>query len=277
MPISTPIGDFSLRTLAVLMLSIVGVALAQIAGNLTISGNVAMNGGTVAPVLEAVPALGWDQWRVYQTTGNETNIKANVDAMASNGMKAVGYKDISVDSNWATGRTGGVLQVSASLFPSGMTSLGNYIHAAGFTYMIYGAPGTIGCNGFPGSQGFETGDAAQYASFGADGLFYDNCSSFASNAAAQAAYQTMGDALRATGRTMRFRVSAVYPDTTTFFNSPAWGATVGGTEVATAPDIQGFAFDEFMTQLDLQFGLEGYVQPGRHNWMDMLGVGNGSS
>jgi alpha-galactosidase len=226
------------------------------------------------------PMMGWDSWRPYGTTTTEALVKANADLIVSNGMKAAGYQYVNPTDNWATGRSAGVLTTDASKYPDGMAALDAYIHADGLLVGTYLAPGTTGCNAFPGSQGYETQDANQIAGFGADYLMYDNCTSWANDAAAQTAYATMMFALQASGRPIAYLVALGM--TPLENNSEQWAGLVGGNAAWTYQDLGAAVGSAYpvswastMTILDGQYGLEVYAQPGRWNVPDFLAVGNG--
>jgi alpha-galactosidase len=44
------------------------------------------------PELAATPPLGWNTWYAFGCQVTEVDVKAAVDAMVSNGMKAAGYE-----------------------------------------------------------------------------------------------------------------------------------------------------------------------------------------
>jgi len=53
-------------------------------------------------------------------------------------------------------------------FPQGMTSLGDYIHAAGGRFGLYSAESATTCGGYPASLGYEKLDARTFGSWGVD-------------------------------------------------------------------------------------------------------------
>jgi alpha-galactosidase len=137
---------------------------------------------------------------------------------------------------------------------------------------IYSDAGIRTCAGRPGSQGHEYQDALQYAAWGVDYLKYDWCNTGMQNA--QAAYTTMSDALKASGRPIVFSLCEWGE------HKPwQWGAEVGNLWRSSGDisDCWNCKKDELSwTQiLDLQVGLESYAGPGHWNDPDMLEVGNG--
>ncbi|KAJ6582781.1 glycoside hydrolase superfamily, partial [Mycena sp. CBHHK59/15] len=109
-----------------------------------------------------------------------------------------------------------------SLLPSGVPALANFLHGLGLKFGVYSDGGYYSCDAVGGtahnlgSLGFETSDAASFASWGADYLKYDNCFSievkeelanFLSSQLRdfeQTHYTAMRDALAATGRPILF-------------------------------------------------------------------------
>lgn len=56
-----------------------------------------------------------------------------------------------------------------------MTDVGTYLHSVNLKFGIYSDAGYETCGGKAGSLGFESNDAADYATWGVDYLKYDNC------------------------------------------------------------------------------------------------------
>ncbi|KAI8021367.1 hypothetical protein LOK49_LG03G00194, partial [Camellia lanceoleosa] len=65
---------------------------------------------------------------------------------------------------------------NATIFPSGMKTLPDYVHSKGLKIGIYADAGTLTRDKrMPGSLGYEEHDANTFASWGIDYLKYDNC------------------------------------------------------------------------------------------------------
>jgi alpha-galactosidase len=122
-------------------------------------------------------------------------------------------------------------------------------------------------------MGHEYQDAAQYAAWGVDYLKYDWCNTDTTNA--QAAYTLMSNALKATGRPIVFSMCE-------------WGTAkpwLWAKDVGNLWRTTGDIYDcwdckreyehGFLTNLELQVGLESFAGPGHWNDPDMLEVGNG--
>ena len=57
-----------------------------------------------APVLAAIPPMGWNSWNTFQCNMSETLIQAVADAFVSSGMQAAGYQYVNLDDCWMDGR-----------------------------------------------------------------------------------------------------------------------------------------------------------------------------
>lgn len=226
------------------------------------------------PVLAATPPLGWNTWYAFGCHVTEDEVKAAVDAMASNGMKTAGYEYISLDDCWEGPRdSGGHIQSNAR-FPD-MKALGDYIHSRGFKYGIYTSPGPKTCGGYPGSYGYEKEDAETYASWGVDLVKYDWCSARTvyKPSEIEAAYQKMHDAIVSTGRPMVFSLCEYG------IGAPwIWGPKIGANLWRTTDDVSNrIDFQEYARMMFVGFGQEGLQQfagPGHWNDPDFLQIGN---
>lgn len=220
--------------------------------------------------------MGWNSWGHFRCDINEGIIRETIDAMATNGMRDAGYAYIIVDDCWQIARDAeGDILPDPERFPSGMKALADHIHGRGLKFGIYSCAGHKTCQGRPGSRGHEFQDARQYARWGIDYLKYDWCDDGGQNA--RAAYTTMRDALKATGRPILFHICEWGK------NEPwRWGRSVGHMW-RTAPDIldawdvpspeRGLGIAQI---LDQQVGLEKAAGPGHWNDPDMLMAGNGA-
>ena len=225
--------------------------------------------------LALVPPMGWNSWNHFGCDISEATIRKEADAMVSSGMKDAGYQYVVVDDCWHGERDGqGNIQADPQRFPSGIRALADYVHSRGLKFGIYSDAGDRTCQGRPGSRGREFQDARQYGAWGVDYLKYDWC--HAESLEVRAAYETMGDALRASGRPIVFSICEWGT------HKPwLWAASVGGNLWRTTGDIYdgwtGNARDRngVLNILDLQSGLEGFAGPGHWNDPDMLEVGNG--
>jgi alpha-galactosidase len=217
--------------------------------------------------LALTPPMGWNGWNIYGCNISEATIREQTDAMVASGMKDAGYIYVVVDDCWHGERDAtGTIQANPERFPSGMKALADYVHSRGLKFGIYSDAGDRTCQSRPGSRGHEYQDAAQYAAWGVDYLKYDWCHS--QSLEARAAYETMSDALRATGRPI------VYSICEWGNNNPwQWAASVGGNLWRTTRDIDK-SWASVLGILDQQVDLIEFAGPGHWNDPDMLEVGN---
>ena len=218
--------------------------------------------------LALTPPMGWNSWNGYRCVISEATIRKQADAMVSSGMKAAGYRYVVVDDCWHGQRNAvGNIESDPVRFPSGIKALADYVHAQGLKFGIYSDAGDKTCENKPGSRGHEYQDALQYAAWGVDYLKYDWCNT--ETLEVRAAYATMSDALRATGRPILYSICEWGT------HQPwEWAASVGGNLWRTTVDI-GDGWVDMLAILDRQVGLGGFAGPGHWNDPDMLEVGNG--
>jgi alpha-galactosidase len=222
--------------------------------------------------------MGWNSWNKFGCHVNEQLIRETADAMVSSGMKDAGYQYVVIDDCWQGERDAhGDIQPDPRRFPSGIKALADYVHSRGLKFGIYSDAGRKTCGGRPGSRGYEYQDARQYAAWGVDYLKYDWCETGTQDA--RASYETMSDALRATGRPIVFSLcewGTAKPWLWARDVGNLWRTT--GDIYAAWEDGPGKkAYEHSVTDiLDQQVGLDGYAGPGHWNDPDMLEVGNGS-
>jgi alpha-galactosidase len=226
--------------------------------------------------LAQTPPMGWNSWNKFGCNVNESLIRGAADAMVTSGLKDAGYSYIVIDDCWQGARdANGNIQPDAKKFPSGMKTLGDYIHAKGLKFGIYSDAGAKTCGGFAGSRGHEFQDAAQYAAWGVDYLKYDWCNTDSQDA--PTSYLTMSQALQATGRPIVFSLCEWGN------NKPwLWAKNIGNLWRTTG-DIadqwdgmhpNGYSMG-LLKIVDMQAELAPYAGPGHWNDPDMLEVGNG--
>ncbi|MEO6924719.1 MAG: glycoside hydrolase family 27 protein [Bryocella sp.] len=217
-------------------------------------------------VVAQTPPMGWNSWNHFGCHLSDVIVRAQADAMVSNGMKAAGYTYINIDDCWQGKRdASGVLHANDK-FPD-MKGLADYVHSKGLKLGIYSSPGPKTCAGYEGSFGHEEQDAKTFAAWGMDFLKYDLCS-LEGKGDQRAEYKKMGDALRKAGRPMvyslcQYGMEGVWE----------WGPEVGATMWRTTDDIR----DNFYIAMFMGFsqnGLEKFAGPGKWNDPDMLEVGN---
>jgi alpha-galactosidase len=225
--------------------------------------------------LAKTPPMGWNSWNKFECRINETIVKEVADAMVKTGMKSAGYEYIIVDDCWQIGRDSvGNILADPERFPSGMKSLGDYIHSKGLKFGIYSDAGTATCQGRPGSRGYEFQDARTYANWGVDFVKYDWCNH--GKQSAEASYALMRDAIYKAARPMVFSICEWGT------NKPwEWGGNIGHLWRTTEDIINCFDCKNnwgglgVLQIIDLHTEIGGFSGPGHWNDPDMLEVGNG--
>ena len=225
--------------------------------------------------LALTPPMGWNSWNKFGCNVSEKLIMEMADAMVETGMRDAGYQYIVIDDCWQVERdSAGNIVPDPKRFPSGMKVLADYIHMKGLKFGIYSCAGSLTCQGRPGGRGYQFQDARQYAAWGVDYLKYDWCSNEGQDP--KAAYKTMSDALKASGRPIVFSICEWGE------GKPwEWGEGIGNLWRTTADirDCYQCTFDwgglGVLDIIDKQADLWPYAGPGHWNDPDMLEVGNG--
>jgi alpha-galactosidase len=224
-------------------------------------------------MLARTPPMGWNSWNKFGCNVSEQLIRDAADAMVSRGMQAAGYEYVVIDDCWQVGRdSNGNILADPQRFPSGIKVLADYVHGNHLKFGLYSDAGTNTCAGRPGSRGYEYQDARQYAAWGVDYLKFDWCNTGTENA--EAAYTTMHNALKATGRPIVLSICE-------WGKSKPW---LWAKDVGNLWRTTGDIYDcwdckkestGWVVILDQQVGLETFAGPGHWNDPDMLEVGNG--
>ncbi len=231
--------------------------------------------------LAATPPMGWNSWNNLGPKVSEEYVRQTADAFIRSGLKDCGYDYVVIDDCWSVkaGRDrNGDLVPDPERFPSGMRALADYVHSKGLKIGIYSDAADWTCGNYPGSYGFETQDAALWASWGIDYLKYDYCHAPGDQATAIERYTRMGEALRGCGRQILFSLCEWGG------RSPwLWGKQVGGQMWRVTGDVvdswTDFRVNDNWTALgiesaiDIAINLHPYAGPGGWNDLDMLVVG----
>ncbi|MUP37242.1 glycoside hydrolase family 27 protein [Labilibaculum euxinus] len=225
--------------------------------------------------LALTPPMGWNSWNKFGCNVSESLIMEMADAMAESGMRNAGYEYLVIDDCWQVGRDSlGNIIADPERFPSGMKVLVDYVHSKDLKFGIYSCAGSMTCQSRPGSRGYQFQDARTYASWGVDYLKYDWC--FDEGQKAEAAYKTMSDALKASGRPIVFSICE-WGESEPW----KWGKGIGHLWRTTADirDCYQCTFDwgglGVLDIIDKQADLYEFAGPGHWNDPDMLEVGNG--
>jgi len=216
--------------------------------------------------LGLTPQMAWNSWNAIGCNINETLIKQMANAVISTGLNKVGFQYVNMDDCWAGSRNAsGFIEPDPKAFPSGIKALADYVHSLGLKFGLYSDAGNKTCGGRPGSLGYETQDAEQYAAWGVDYLKYDNCNN--DNIPDIQRYTAMRKALNATGRPIFFSLCDWAVTTA------PWGVNTGNSW-RTTTDINAY-WESWTNNLDQSNIDAAYAAPGGWNDPDMLEVGNG--
>jgi alpha-galactosidase len=91
--------------------------------------------------------MGWNSWNKFACNITEYHIRETADLIVSLGLDKLGYKYLNIDDCWLLKeRTpDGHVIVDPVAFPSGMKTLGEYIHSKGLLFGIYSSAGEMTC------------------------------------------------------------------------------------------------------------------------------------
>jgi alpha-galactosidase len=225
--------------------------------------------------LAKTPPMGWNSWNHFRRNISDALIRAQAEAMASTGMKALGYEYVLIDGGWEGHRDSEGFMHPNPNFPD-IKALADYVHSLGLKLGIYSSPAP----GPSGSFGHEAQDAQTYAEWGIDYLKYDlngledtfnQMASRSLESAHQmmiAAYRKMGTALRQTGRPIVYSLCQYGMDAVW-----EWGPSVGANLWRTTSDIRDSYVNVSLNGFT-QAGLAPFAGPGHWNDPDMLEIGN---
>jgi len=222
--------------------------------------------------LAKTPLMGWASRGKLGTDIEDDVIRQAAEGLDETGLRTLGYIYVEIDDGWQGMRDAGGALRGNDKFPD-MKALGDYIHSKGLKFGLRTSAAPKSCGGFEGSYGHEAEDAKTFASWGVDYLIYDGCGAdaiYSTQAAQQAAYQKMGEALRASGREIIFGISQDGA-----FDVAQWGAKAGANLWRTGRDIQA----DWQSIAEAGFGengKEGLAGPGRWNDPGLLQIGNGA-
>jgi hypothetical protein len=161
--------------------------------------------------LGRTPPLGWSSWNYFATHINETLFREMADAMVQTGLAAAGFEYINVDAGYLVKQrnANGSLVADPALFPSGIRALADYVHSKGLKLGVYTDLTSHTCGPGPGSYQHYEQDARTIAlEWQADYLKVDYCGEDVDRSPAPqlAAWQSLRDALNATGRPVYFSI-----------------------------------------------------------------------
>jgi alpha-galactosidase len=221
--------------------------------------------GALAPT----PPMGWNSWYVYKFGVNESKMKRAADLLVEKGFKDAGYIYCNLDDGWTKRphrRADGSLAIDRKKFPRGLKAVGDYIHAKGLKFGMYGR-----WDRMIGEEKSPAPYARMIADAGADFLKYD----FVSPAPKKLTLQML-EAVRATGRPITFLACTWGLD-----NPWEWGPAENvqlwrsGYDIRNAWSLNKDNHIGILDCMDRNEPLAKYQRPGHWNDPDMLLVGGG--
>lgn len=233
---------------------------------------------TAAPDAKA-PIMGWSSWNHFRINIEESLIREQADAMASNGMKEAGYRFVNIDDGFFGGRdASGKLFQDAKRFPAGMKALSDYIHSKGLKAGIYSEAGSNTCGSYydndkrgigVGLYGHEEADLTlMLKEWNYDFIKVDWCGGERQKLSEQEQYTKISKLVYQIRPTAVFNVCRwQYPGDWVMKTADSW--RISG-------DIEA-KFDSIIRIVDLCEPLWTKSGPGHHNDMDMLQIGRGMS
>lgn len=212
------------------------------------------------------PALGWNNWNSGLPPTAENALKT-ANLFVSLGLKELNYSYINMDLGWsAKERSGGNLVPNSTYFPDGIPAVTKKIHGLGLKFGLFGDAGAKTCGDYPGSQGHEREDAAQFVKWEIDYLKYDNCN-FPDGDATKG-YTDMYNALKSQNRPILYSLSQWGAN-----SEKTWGPTLANSW-RVGKDISD-TWRSIATIAAGNAALYSQATPGGFNDWDMLEIGNG--
>lgn len=173
-------------------------------------------------------------------------------------FQQLGYHYVNMDASWNTKYrdANGDLVPDPLLWPSGFNVSVDYVHSLGLGFGIYGDRGTKDCAGNPGAQGYETKDAQFMARNKIDWYKEDSCFAPMDVDSSIKQYQTMRDALNATGHQIWFALCGWE----TYYSSDPRGGNNIGNSARVGPDT-GQGWVAVMTNIEAGLSVTQFAGP----------------
>ena len=217
------------------------------------------------------PPMGWSSRQRLGPETDDAAIRQAVEGLVESGLHLIGYHYVEVGDGWQGARdTEGVLHPNER-FPD-MKALGDYIHSQGLKFGLTTSLAPKSCNGMEGSYGFEAQDARAFAEWGVDYVVVEWCGAegiYSTQEDMRAAFQLMGESLRATGRDIVYGISQKGQ-----YAVEQWGARTGANLWRTTPTEIDENWTSIAAASSAQIGKEAAAKPGSWNDPGLLQAGN---
>jgi alpha-galactosidase len=221
--------------------------------------------------LAATPLMGWSSRQKLGSRTDDAAIRQSVEGLVESGLNLLGYVYVEIGDGWQGARDAeGVLHPNER-FPD-MKALADYIHSQGLKFGLTASAAPKSCNGLEGSYGHEAQDARTFAEWDVDYVVYEWCGAekiYSTQEEMRAAFQKMGEALRATGRDMVYGISQRGQ-----FAVEQWASKTGANVWRSGNEL-----DEYWASISAagfgENGKEAAVKPGAWSDPGLLQAGNG--
>jgi Alpha galactosidase A/Alpha galactosidase C-terminal beta sandwich domain len=173
--------------------------------------------------------MGWNSWNSFANIVNSQIVQQQAKALASNGMKEVGYEYVVIDEGWWLGERDAVgnIVVDPRQWPAiepgqkdgDMANIAGFIHSLGLKAGIYTDAGRDGCSMYPdsgpkylhtGSEGHYDQDFLQFSKWGFDYVKVDWCGGAKEKLSGAVQYAEIAHAIqraeKRTGRPLFFSI-----------------------------------------------------------------------
>lgn len=122
------------------------------------------------------PVMGWNSYNQYACSPSDSTMTSAINALASSGFVAAGYKYFQIDCGWQSSSrnaSNGAIAVNTTRFPNGLQGLANLARSKGLHWSMYTDEGKLSCDTTApskavGSLGHENQDAAFFAALGTE-------------------------------------------------------------------------------------------------------------
>lgn len=127
--------------------------------------------------LAQTPPMGWSTWNTFAHRIDQEMIVQMAEVMQKKGLVAAGYEYMNIDDCWEAKHRNvrNELEADAVTFPDGIKKLAERVNACGMKLGIYSSNGTLTCQDYPASLGFEYLDAYTFAKWGVEYWKLDYC------------------------------------------------------------------------------------------------------
>lgn len=233
------------------------------------------------------PVMGFNTYNAAACTINDTFISDYINLFSSLGFQSAGYKYFQLDCGWQGARqSNGSIGWDTGSFPDGIPPLAHQAISKGFEWSMYTDEGVQACDTGvyrPGSLGYETQDAAQFAGWNVAYMKLDNCYVTAGDNAPKnprtdfvTRYSAMTDALHNVGIKGSLICQWGVPyESPNGLEGPAQWTPPLSTSFRVSDDIaQGWDNVLRIMNEAINVNIRGLSGPGNFADMDLLEVGN---